>query len=60
MQNINYKELEIDELLIINGGGLFKDFGKWCKETWCSIKDFELEYPEKSPGMTWNEYNGKF
>lgn len=44
------------ELLEINGGGFFEDFGKWCKEKWCSIKDYKFEYQ----GETWNERNNKF
>lgn len=58
MKNTNkLNDLSTTELLEINGGGFFEDLGKWCKETWCSIKDFKIK---DNQGMTWNERNLKF
>lgn len=38
LQNYNVKKLSKAEINLISGGGIFKKFGKFMGETWCSIK----------------------
>ena len=57
LYNYNVKKLEKKELKSINGGGFFRDFGRLVGRLWCGLKNIERSKP---PGMTWNEFNGKF
>jgi hypothetical protein len=36
---MKYVELSQNEMLTIQGGGIFKDFGAWCKKVYCAFKN---------------------
>lgn len=35
---MKYVELSKEEMLDIQGGGIFEKFGAWCKKVYCAIK----------------------
>ncbi|MFK7748784.1 MAG: hypothetical protein AB8B65_10355 [Kordia sp.] len=57
IEEFNVSILNINETKLINGGGIFRDFGKWCGEAWCATKGFLKELASHSdkivhPGTT--------
>jgi hypothetical protein len=37
-RKMKYVELSKEEMLDIQGGGIFEKFGAWCKKVYCGIK----------------------
>jgi hypothetical protein len=40
IEEFNVSVLDTNETKLISGGGIFKNFGKWCGESWCDIKNY--------------------
>lgn len=58
INNYGVEKLSLIEIKSILGGGFFRDLGRFVGECWCAIKNAKPR--KKPPGMTWNEFNGKF
>jgi hypothetical protein len=41
-------ELTREEQMSIEGGGWIKEFGAWCHETWCEIKEAVSDWWEET------------
>lgn len=44
IEKFNVFVLDTNETKLINGGSIFRRFGKWCGESWCYLKNEGWEH----------------